>query len=91
MRYLVTYDIIDNKRRTKLAKSLKDFGDRVQYSVFECLLDSVLYEAMVSRIKKIINEDEDGVRIYPICRRCEDGCRIIGLGKMIETREAIVF
>jgi CRISPR-associated endonuclease Cas2 len=35
---LVSYDIPDDRRRTKLAHTLKDFGQRVQYSVFECLL-----------------------------------------------------
>ena len=30
MQYLVSHDIPDNKRRTKLAKTLKDFGDRVE-------------------------------------------------------------
>jgi len=36
---VVSYDIVDDKRRTKLAKKLCDFGKRVQYSVFECDLD----------------------------------------------------
>ena len=44
MFYLVSYDIPDTKRRTKLAKTLEDFGDRVQYSVFECILDGVLLD-----------------------------------------------
>src|SRR6185436_13646804 len=39
MLILVSYDIPDDRRRTKLANALKDFGERVQYSVFEFLLD----------------------------------------------------
>ena len=35
MHYTVAYDITDDKRRNKVAKILKDFGKRVQYSVFE--------------------------------------------------------
>jgi len=54
MFYLVSYDIPDDKRRTKLAKTIKDFGDRVQYSVFECLLDKSLLDKMTDRIDKII-------------------------------------
>lgn len=42
MFYLVSYDIPETRRRTKLAKILEDFGDRVQYSVFECILDEKL-------------------------------------------------
>ncbi len=33
-RYLVAYDIPDDRRRTQVAKKLESFGDRVQYSVF---------------------------------------------------------
>ncbi|MFV9692093.1 MAG: CRISPR-associated endonuclease Cas2 [Desulfobacteria bacterium] len=68
MFYLVSYDIPDDKRRTKLAKIIKDFGDRVQYSVFECLLDKSLLDKMTDRIDKIIVEKEDSVRIYPLWR-----------------------
>ncbi|HOT98551.1 MAG TPA: CRISPR-associated endonuclease Cas2, partial [bacterium] len=40
MLYLVSYDIIDNAKRIRLAKKLQDYGQRVQYSVFECSLDA---------------------------------------------------
>ncbi|MEW6376162.1 MAG: CRISPR-associated endonuclease Cas2, partial [Thermodesulfobacteriota bacterium] len=42
MFYVVSYDIPDDQRRIKIAKILEDFGDRVQYSVFECLLEQDL-------------------------------------------------
>jgi len=82
MLYLVSYDIPDTGRRTKLAKTLKDFGDRVQYSVFECILDSSLLNKMVARIKKIVLQEDDSVRIYAICANCERVIHIIGQGKV---------
>jgi len=39
MLILVSYDVPDDRRRTKIAALLKDFGERVQYSVLECLLE----------------------------------------------------
>jgi CRISPR/Cas system-associated endoribonuclease Cas2 len=36
---VVSYDIPDDRRRLRLAHALKDFGVRVQYSVFECHLE----------------------------------------------------
>ena len=39
MFYVVAYDIRDDRRRTRVAKILEDFGDRAQYSVFEMELD----------------------------------------------------
>ncbi|RKY67547.1 MAG: CRISPR-associated endonuclease Cas2 [Candidatus Latescibacterota bacterium] len=35
---VVSYDIVDDKTRNKIAKTLLDYGTRVQYSVFECVL-----------------------------------------------------
>jgi CRISPR-associated protein Cas2 len=40
MLIVVSYDILNDSRRTRLAHALKDFGERVQYSVFECRLDT---------------------------------------------------
>ena len=34
--YLVTYDICDDKRLRQVHKTMRDFGDHLQYSVFEC-------------------------------------------------------
>jgi CRISPR-associated protein Cas2 len=36
--YLVCYDICDDKRRTSVHKTVRGFGDHLQYSVFECQL-----------------------------------------------------
>jgi len=44
MLILVSYDIPNDRRRVKIAKTLEDFGDRVQYSVFECDLEQEHFE-----------------------------------------------
>lgn len=80
MFYLVSYDIPDTPRRTKISKTLKDFGERVQYSVFECLLDQVLLDKMVYRLEKIIEKEEDSIRIYGLCGNCEKAVKVMGLG-----------
>ena len=90
MRYLVTYDIPDTKRRTRLAKILEDFGDRVQYSVFECLLDDVLLAKMTARITSTILEAEDNIRIYTICAACEKLIKIMGRGEVIKTEDIYI-
>ena len=60
---LVIYDIVDNKKRNKLAKHLQGYGNRVQKSAFEALLTSVQYNEVIRKICNIINE-EDNVRMY---------------------------
>ena len=82
MFYVVSYDIPDTKRRTRLSKCLEDFGDRVQYSVFECILDEELREKMIRRVRAIISEEEDKVRIYSICAGCERSIMVLGEGNI---------
>ena len=90
MLYLVSYDIPDDRRRIKLAKTLKDFGDRVQYSVFECLLDRELLEEMEARIVKIIDEKEDSIRVYSLCAGCEKVIAIFGQGEVSHEEEVCI-
>lgn len=82
MFYLVSYDITDDKRRLKLAKHLENFGDRVQYSVFECLLTNDLLQKMKTGIEKTISPEEDSVRIYPLCANCGREIQIFGQGEI---------
>ncbi|ODS30205.1 MAG: hypothetical protein SCARUB_04686 [Candidatus Scalindua rubra] len=80
--YIVSYDITDTSRRTKISNILKDFGERVQYSVFECLMDSKLRGKMVERLKSIIKAEEDSIRIYTLCVGCEKNIEVIGQGEL---------
>lgn len=90
MFYLVSYDIPDDKRRTKLAKAIRDFGDRVQYSVFECILDDALFMQMTGRITSIIDMNEDSVRIYKMCSACEKQIQIIGQGDISRIEDVYI-
>lgn len=90
MLYLVSYDITNNKRRTKLAKALKDFGDRVHYSVFEFILEPELLDKMIEQIEDIISEKEDSVRIYSLCGTCEKTVKIIGTGELTEDKDVYI-
>ncbi|MDV3000136.1 MAG: CRISPR-associated endoribonuclease Cas2 3 [Chroococcopsis gigantea SAG 12.99] len=64
--YVIAYDIPCDKRRKKVSDLLEGYGQRVQYSVFECVLSKVLYEELKKRLRERINEEEDSIRMYPI-------------------------
>ena len=89
MFYLVSYDIPDDKKRNKMAKTLLDFGDRVQYSVFECLLDDILFKQMITRVSRIISGD-DSLRIYPICAKCKEVVRVLGRGTVAKDENVFI-
>jgi len=79
---MVSYDIVKNKTRTRVMKFLKDFGDRVQLSVFECDLDDAQYARMKEGVEELINQKEDRVRYYRLCRSCMSRVVISGWGEI---------
>lgn len=69
MMVLITYDVSTTtpegrKRLRYVAKQCVNFGQRVQNSVFECLLDPAQFAMLKSKLEKIINKDEDSLRYY---------------------------
>ena len=69
MYILITYDVstIDvagRRRLRQVAKTCQDYGQRVQNSVFECLVDSAQKVILVNKLVSIIDETRDSLRIY---------------------------
>ena len=69
MLVLVTYDestvsIAGRRRLRKIAKACENRGQRVQKSVFECLLDQAQWTALRQKLIDEMNEDEDSLRFY---------------------------
>ena len=72
MNYLITYDIVNNKNRTKLSDILEKYGYRVNYSVFECELNKTKLNNLIDTIKeqKLYNKTQDSIRFYHLCQNC---------------------
>lgn len=69
MQIVITYDVstttVEGRRRLRrVAKTCLDFGQRVQNSVFECLVDPGQLVLVRSRLLQIINPETDSLRIY---------------------------
>ncbi|MBK6900383.1 MAG: CRISPR-associated endonuclease Cas2 [bacterium] len=79
MRYVVAYDIEPDRIRTRISKLLEGYGDRVQYSVFECLLEPQDVVELSSRlIRELEDEDAGTIRIYRVCEDCSVASSVIG-------------
>jgi CRISPR-associated protein Cas2 len=66
---LVSYDVATKdsageRRLRRVAKACKDFGQRVQYSVFECIVDPAQWAVLKDTLIKEIDEEQDSLRFY---------------------------
>lgn len=80
MLYLVSYDVSDDNRRRHVMEALKDFGRRVQFSVFECNLDVRGLDELLGRLDFEIDPATDSCRLYRLCESCAGEVRILGKG-----------
>ena len=69
MMVLVTYDVKTDsdggeRRLRRVAKACQDHGQRVQYSVFECLVDPAQWTVLRARLVAEIDPDHDSLRFY---------------------------
>ena len=88
---VVAYDISHNRRRTRLAKILLDYGERVQESVFEAEVPPDLFAEMIARAQDVIDATEDTVRFYTLSRRSVREVRILGQGELHRPEPVYVF
>lgn len=73
MMVLVTYDVSTEtpegrRRLRRVARACEDWGQRVQFSVFECDLDPAQWTALRARLIATINPDTDSLRFYLLGR-----------------------
>ena len=59
--YLICYDVTDGKRLRRVFKTCRNFGDHLQYSVFECDLNPAEKIELEEALSKIINHIDDQV------------------------------
>lgn len=69
MMVLITYDVNTEdaqgrKRLRQIAKQCVNYGQRVQNSVFECVLDAAQCKTLQNKLVKIMDEEKDSLRFY---------------------------
>ena len=89
MLILVTYDVstlekAGQQRLRRVAKACQNFGQRVQFSVFECQVNDMQLEELENTLKSIIDEDQDSLRLYRLNEPLEKNRREYGKKKAID-------
>ncbi len=69
MMVLITYDVnttdeAGKKRLRKVAKACQNYGQRVQNSVFECIIDPAQLKMLQGKLEKLIDKEKDSLRYY---------------------------
>ena len=89
--YVISYDIDIDKVRNKIAKTLLDYGHRVQYSVFECDIKPKKLDELYAKLSELVTEDVNGsIRIYELCGRCSEKITTIGLPEEVPLDDIFV-
>lgn len=64
--YVVSYDIMDQKRLQKVHKTMKSFGEAIHYSVFRCDLTPKGHVEMIAALSDLIKHDQDRIMIVDL-------------------------
>lgn len=86
MYILVTYDVdtvseMGQKRLRQVARICKDYGQRVQNSVFECEVTEAQYVKLKDALSAVIDKSLDGIRFYHLNKN--ENKRVVTIGRDI--------
>ncbi len=87
---LISYDVANNKIRFRLARTLKDFGKRVQRSVFEAELTEAELQRLRKKLSQVKLEDDDSIRLYVLCAGCLKNVQIWGVGEVTRKPQVVI-
>lgn len=80
--YVLAYDIVDDRRRQKIARLCEAVAERVQGSVFEGYFTEVELEKLLKQLKRVYKEQEDSLRVYYLCADCREKAAAHGRGRL---------
>ncbi len=88
--YIVGYDISDQRRLARVAKVMKSFGGRIQYSFFHCFISDSQKKKMLERLKKEIHQQEDQVVVIPVTERQLNEIECVGYKLNLQAEGIII-
>lgn len=95
MYILITYDVNTSspegaKRLRQVAKCCLDYGQRVQNSVFECLIDGSDFVRLKARLLSIIDSKFDSIRIYQLGKNYQSKIDHLGIKTSFEIEGELI-
>jgi len=95
MMVLVSYDVSSQdktgaRRLRHIAKACLDFGQRVQFSVFEIEVDSAQWVALKNRLVQIIDPATDSLRFYYLGQHWKDKVEHVGAKPVLDLNAPLI-
>lgn len=95
MLILVTYDVdttsLEGQRRLRrVAKECMNYGQRVQNSVFECIVDYTQFAELKIKLQSIIHDAKDSIRFYHLGNNYDKKVEIIGINRGINLEDDLI-
>lgn len=92
---LITYDVntedaAGKKRLRQVAKMCTDYGQRVQNSVFECILDASQERILKHMLESIIDVEKDSLRFYNLGNNYKDRIEHVGSKKSYDAEGVLI-
>lgn len=93
---LITYDVstvtgAGQKRLRKVAKICQNYGQRVQNSVFECIVDATQFASLKIELTEVIDESKDSLRFYQLGNNYKTKVTHIGAKESIDLEGPLIF
>ncbi len=95
MMVLITYDVntetaAGKRRLRKVSKKCQDYGQRVQNSVFECIIDPAQLKQLQDILQKIIDPEVDSLRFYYLGDKWKSRIEHIGAKPSVDLEGTII-
>lgn len=96
MLVLITYDVSTingsgQKRLRRVAKVCQNYGQRVQNSVFECIVDSTQFTTLKIELNSIIDPELDSLRFYQLGKNYKTKVEHIGIKESLDIESPLIF
>ncbi|CEE02730.1 MULTISPECIES: CRISPR-associated endonuclease Cas2 [Bacillaceae] len=95
MLVLITYDVntvstSGQKRLRRVSKICQNYGQRVQNSVFECVVDATQYTTLKFELESVIDKEKDSLRFYKLGNNYKNKVEHIGIKPSIDMEGTLI-
>ena len=95
MLVLITYDVstttsTGQSRLRRVAKVCQNYGQRVQNSVFECIVDAAQFTELKLKLKDIIDQKEDSLRFYQLGNNYKNKVEHVGIKESLDLEGPLI-